>query len=65
MSDLAGEVAGAILILFVGAGILLTLNASLYGGEVSRITSLMSSLAMPVALLAILAFFAVAILDSL
>lgn len=65
MSDMAGEIAGAILILFVGGGVLLALNAALYGGDVSAVTSLISSLAVPVTVLAILAFVAVAILENL
>lgn len=65
MSDLAAEVAGSILVLFIGGGVLLSIYATMYGGDVSEITSLISSLAMPVVILAILAFFAVSILESL
>jgi hypothetical protein len=65
MSDMAGEIAGLILILFFGGGILLAVNAALNGGDVSGVTSLISTFSVPVVILAIIAFFAIAILESL
>lgn len=65
MTDFAAEIASAILLLFVGGGVILTLSATLYGGDVTTVTSLISALAVPVTILAILGFFAIAILENL
>lgn len=57
------ETAAAILLCFFGVGILLAIDASLYGGDVRAITSGIRSLAGPIAVVAILVSAAVATIN--
>lgn len=65
MSDLAAEVATAIISLFVGGAVLWAVYAAVYGGDVSFVSSVISALAGPVIVLAVIAFIAVGVLDTL
>lgn len=60
----AGELASAIILWFLGIGILWAIYAALYGGDVTGVTNLISTLAGPVMFLAILVFFAVTIFNN-
>lgn len=58
-----GEAAASIVLLFFGMGILLAMNATLYGGNVDGITNAISALAGPIVVVALLVFVALSILN--
>jgi len=63
MSD-PGEIASAIIVLFVGLATIASTWAALYGGDVSAVTSIVSALAVPVVVLSLIAFFVVAMVNA-
>jgi len=60
----AGEVVSALFILFFGGATLLLLRASFTGGDVSKLSQQISSLAIPVTVALVALFFVLTILGN-
>lgn len=60
-----GEVSAFIITLFIGIITVGATYATVYGGDVTRITQIASTLAVPVVILALAAFFLTSILEAI